>query len=191
VDWFFGRFRRTSAHAALACYLRENGPIAYAANVFGRDRRERATSMLATDLAWYWKTAGQGSVARDWTHVTAWSLAALIADINLARDGALEPHVVLVAIDGDDAPSGVSDTLVAGWMRGFSGGADRPLHVVVTRPGLASGGDLLFVAQQPPESVRGLLQSWGIDRDKAERRAYPKLQAHSLEHVSRSLGRKS
>jgi hypothetical protein len=191
VDWLFGRFRRSGGHAALVCYLRENGPIAYAADVFDRDARERASAMLATDLAWYWKTVGKRGVAREWTRLTTWSLAALLADMNVALDAGVEPRLVLVAIDGDDAPTGVSDTLVAGWMRAFNSGADHPLHVVVTRPGLGQRGDLLFVAQQPPESVRRLLQSWGIDRDTAQRRAYAKLQAHSLESVARSLRRPS
>jgi hypothetical protein len=184
VDWLLGRFRRTGTRAALVCYLRENGPIAYAADLLGRDPRARASAMLATDLAWYWKTAGDGRVARDWTHLTAWSLAALLADLGAARDG-ITWHHLFVAIDGPDAPSAITDTLVAGWMRGFSGGADHPLHAVVTRP--APGGDLLFVAQQPPESVRGLLQSWGIDRDRAARRAYPRLRTHSLEDLARAL----
>jgi hypothetical protein len=58
---------------------------------------------------------------------------------------------------------------------------------VVSRP--APGGDLLFVAQQPPESIRNMLQAWGINRDKAERRSYARLHGTSLEDIIRSLSR--
>ena len=54
--------------------------------------------------------------------------------------------------------------------------------------GSAGWGDLLFVAQQPPESVRTLLQAWGIDRDRAERRSYARLHGTALEDLIRSLG---
>ena len=47
----------------------------------------------------------------------------------------------------------------------------------------------LFVAQQPPESIRTMLQAWGIDRDKAERRSYARLHGTALEDLIRSLGR--
>ena len=49
--------------------------------------------------------------------------------------------------------------------------AGGPLHAVVSRP--AAGGDLFFVAQQPPEIVRTLLQAWGIGRDKAHEEGLP------------------
>jgi hypothetical protein len=72
-------------------------------------------------------------------------------------------------------------------MRAFAGAADGPLHAAVSRPG--KDGELLFVAQQPPESVRNLLQAWGIDRDKAERRAYARLHGTALEDLIRALAR--
>jgi hypothetical protein len=71
-------------------------------------------------------------------------------------------------------------------MRGFGAAAESPLHAVVSRPG--PGGDLLFVAQQPPESIRNMLQAWSIDRDRAERRSYARLHGTSLEDLIRSLG---
>ena len=70
-------------------------------------------------------------------------------------------------------------------MRGFGAAAAAPLHAVVSRPGPA--GDLLFVAQQPPESIRTMLQAWGIDRDKAERRSYARLHGTALEDLIRCL----
>jgi hypothetical protein len=185
VNWLISRWRRGGAsRARLVCYLRENGPIAYALDVFGHDPRERAGAMLAADLAWYWKALGRGGAARDWTRLTAWSLAALLADMNGGQEG-VTPPLVLIGIDALDAPTQIGDAEIAGWMKSFSAGADLPLHAVVSRP--APGGDLLFVAQHPPESVRTLLQAWGIDRDKAERRAYPHLQNHALEEIIRSL----
>jgi hypothetical protein len=187
VDWFLSRFRRrNSGRSALVCYLRENGPIAYGKDVFGGDPRERVDAMLATGLTWYWKTSGPDALKRDWTHLTRWSLAALLADLAAEHDG-LKPHVVVIAVEGEDSPEDVTDTRVAGWMRGFGVAASAPLHAVVSRPGPA--GDLLFVAQQPPESVRTMLQAWGIDRDKAERRSYARLHGTALEDLVRSLAR--
>jgi hypothetical protein len=184
--WLFNRFRqRDAGRAALVCYLRENGPIAYGTDVFGVDPRERAGAMLSTDLTWYWKTSGPETLCRDWTHLTHWSLAALLADLAAEHDG-LKPHVVVIAVDREDAPEDVTDPRVAGWMKGFGAAASSPLHAVVTRP--APGGDLLFVAQQPPESMRAVLQAWGIDRDKAQRRPYARLHGAGLEDVIRSLG---
>jgi hypothetical protein len=170
----------------LVCYLRENGPIAYAADMFGSAPRERADAMLSTDLSWYWKASGDASIARDWTHLTRWSLAALLEDLAARHQGA-PPAIIIVGVDDSatQTPGEITDTAVATWIRGFGAAAAGPLHAVVSRPG--PGGDLLFVAQQPPESVRALLQSWGIGRDKAERRAYPRLVPNTLEDLVRTL----
>lgn len=187
MDWFFRRFRGGNrARSPLVCYLRENGPIAYSTDIFGADPRERADAMFETDLTWFWKAAGPDPIARDWTHLTRWSLAALLADINAQHDG-VKPHILIVGIDDTlrDSPDDMTDARAGGWIRGFSGGADGPLHAVVSRP--APDGDLFFVAQQPPESVRTLLQAWGISRDKAARKAYPRLQANSLEDLIKRL----
>jgi hypothetical protein len=164
--------------------LRENGPIAYSSDLFAQDARERAESAFETDLAWYWKTSGPEPHARDWTHLSRWSLAALLADLSVVTDG-LKPHVLVIAVDPPDSAEELSDARVAAWIRGFAADAAGPLHAVVSHP--APAGDLLFVAQQPPESIRNLLQAWGIDRDKAERRAYARLRGHTLEDVIQSL----
>ena len=185
MDWFLSRFRRrNSGRASLVCYLRENGPIAYGTDVFGTDPRERTDAMLSTDLTWYWKTSGSDSLKRDWTHLTRWSLAAMLADLAAEQDG-LKPHVLVIAVEGEDSPENVTDRRVAHWMKGFGAAAPGPLHAVVSRPG--PGGDLFFVAQQPPESIRNMLQAWGIDRDKAERRSYARLHGTALEDLMRSL----
>jgi hypothetical protein len=170
----------------LVCYLRENGPIAYAAEIFGTAPRDRADAMLSTDLAWFWKTGAAGSVARDWTHLTRWSLAALLEDLAARHEG-VAPPILIVAVDDAvrETPGEIADARVAEWMRGFAGAESAPLQAVVSRP--AAGGDLLFVAQQPPESIRALLQSWNIGRDKAERKAYARLQGRALEDLVRQL----
>src|SRR5690348_5229434 len=110
--------------------------------------------MIATGLTWYWKTAAATAPARDWTELSRWSLAALLGDLAAQHDG-LPPHVLAVAVDPQDSADEMTDARVAAWMRGFSSAAAGPLHAVVSHP--APGGDLLFVAQQPPESIRSLL----------------------------------
>jgi hypothetical protein len=187
VEWLLARFRgRNRARAPLVCYLRENGPIAYATGLFDENPRERADAMLSTDLTWFW-TARPESIAREWTHLTRWSLAALLADLGAAQPGT-PPNILIAGVDDTvgDSPDEMTDARVAGWMRRFAAAAPGPLHAVVAHP--APGGDLLFVAQQPPESVRALLQAWGINRDKAERKAYARLHGHALEDLIRSLG---
>jgi hypothetical protein len=187
VDWFLARFvRGRKARAPLVCYLRENGPIAYAADIFGADPRERADAMFAAELTWYWKTTRPGSIAREWTSLTRWSLAALLADLAV-RDTGVEPRLLVIGVGdaGRDSRDEVTDARVAEWMRGFAAAADSPAHAVVVHG--APGGTLLFVAQQPPESVRALLQAWGISRDTAERKAYARLHGQSLEDLIRTL----
>lgn len=189
MDWLRRLLARGSrARAPLVCYLRENGPIAYGTDVFGADPRERVEAMLAsTELTWYWKTSGPAAVARDWTHLTRWSLAALLQDLT-AQDAGVRPHVFVVGVDdtAHDGPEEVTDARVAGWMRRFANAASAPLHAVVSRP--PAGGDLFFVAQQPPEIVRNLLHAWGIGRDKAQRTAYARLHGRALEDLAKSLG---
>ncbi len=182
MAWLLRRFGRS--RGALVCYLRENGPIAYASDVLGRDPRERATALLATELAWYWRTLASDRASREWTRLTAWSLAALLADI-VDATAAIAPALVLIGIDAADAPSAVDDPRAAVWIRNFDGGADRPLHAVIAR--YPPDRELLFVAQHPPDSIVQLLQAWGIDRDRADRQAYARLRERSLHDVSRSL----
>jgi hypothetical protein len=185
VDWILGHFRgRTRPRTPLVCYLRENGPIAYSTDLLAADPRERVEAMLATGLTWFWKAAGPEPISRDWTHLTRWSLAALLADV-AAVHGGVTTHILIAGVDDSDTPDETTDARVAEWMRGFAAADAGPLHAVVTRP--AAGGELLFVAQQPPESIRGLLQAWGISRDKAQRKAYARLHGQALEDLIRAL----
>ena len=186
MAWLLRRFPRFGrAGGGLVCYLRENGPIAYECDVLGHDPRERAGALLATDLAWYWRTMGSSGDVREWTCLTAWSLAALLADLSHAN-GAVPPALVLIGVDAGDSPSEVDDERATQWMRRFDGGADRPLHAVIARHPPVP--ELVFVAQHPPDGVVQLLQAWGIDRDRAERQAYPRLRDRSLAELARTLG---
>jgi hypothetical protein len=184
-DWLLGRWRGgDGGRTPLVCYLRENGPIAYTTRLFARDPRERAEAMLSTGLTWYWKATGADAVARDWTELSRWSLAALLGDLAAEHDGA-RTHVLAMAVEPQDSAEEMTDARAAAWMRAFNNAAPGPLHAVVRHP--APGGDLVFVAQQPPESIRALLHGWGIDRDKATRRAYARLHGVGLEDVIRAL----
>ena len=181
VRWILPGFgARSRARAALVCYLRENGPIAYATDLFGAAPRDRAEAMLSAPLTWYWRTAAPA--ARDWTQLTRWSLAALMTDTS-AEPGGGPARVLLIGVDAPERHVTVTDARVAAWTRAFAAAAAGPLHAVISRPG--PGGDLLFVAQQPPEAVRDLLHAWGIDRDKAHRLPYARLQGASLEELAR------
>jgi hypothetical protein len=199
MNWLLRAFRRSgSPRAPLICYLRENGPIAYALALFDVDPRSRVDAMLETGLAWYWRGVGTATTTgapREWTQLTRWSMAALLADLGgphrspgesrespVASPEAGDSDVAIVGIDAADAPTDLSDDRVAPWVREFASDSAGPLHVVVRRD-----PDLVFVAQQPPEAVRDLLYAWGIDRAKAERRAYARLQTRNLEHWLASL----
>ncbi len=185
MDWLLRRLRgRGRSDAPLVCYLRENGPIAYTLTLFDPDPRPRVDAMLDSGLTWYWRsvsTSADAGDAREWTHLTRWSMAALLTDLaGTQSDGTRA--VAIVGIDAADAPTDVSDDHVASWVRGFVSDTRGPLHIVIrARP------DIVFVAQQPPEPVRELLYAWGIDRAKAERRSYARLDGRSLETWLRSL----
>ena len=125
-------------------------------------------------------------MSREWTQLSRWSLAAMLADL-AAEEHGVHPPVSVIGIDAEDAPSEATDAQVGAWLRAFVIDGPTPLHAVVTCPG--PGGDLLFVAQQPPESVRNLLQAWGIGRDKAERKSYARLHGTALEDLIKSLAR--
>jgi hypothetical protein len=183
VDWIRRLLGRSRGRPVLTCYLRENGPIAYGTPLFAPDPRGSASAMLSADLSWFWSVNGSARPARDWTELSRWSLAAFLNDLG-APDGVV-PHLIAIAVDVQDSAPGLTGARVAAWIRAFNAAAPGPLHAVVTRP--APGGDMLFVAQQPPEPIRALLHGWGIDRDRAVRRAYARLHGHGLEELIRAL----
>ena len=177
VSSIWQKLTRSARRAPLVCLLRENGPIAYELPLFANDARAVVEAMLATGLAWYWRAGAPGSSAGDWTQLTRWSLGAFLPDLERG-------DVLAIGIDQSDAPAGATDPVVAGWLRPFCAERDGPAHVVIVR---AATQDRVFVAQQPPEIVRDLLQALGIDRAKAERRAYARLRGDSLEDIARAL----
>ena len=151
MDWLLRRLRAGRRdRPALVCYLRENGPIAYQTPLFARAPRERAEAMLATGLTWYWKMTGAAAMAREWTELSRWSLAALLADLSADAAG-LSLHVLAIAIDPPDSPAVVTDARVAAWMRAFGSAAAGPLHAVVMRPARPRTISC-SLRRQPPES---------------------------------------
>jgi hypothetical protein len=176
VSSIWQKLTRGTRRAPLVCYLRENGPIAYELPLFTDDARAAVEAMLATGLAWYWRGAGAATGTGEWTQLTRWSLGAFLPD--------LDRGLLAVGVDSADAPAGGTDEIVAGWLRPFCAERPGPAHAFIAR---ALEGDRVFVAQQPAEPVRELLQAWGIDRGRAERRAYARLRGESLEEITRSL----
>jgi hypothetical protein len=178
VPSLWQRLTGRAGRAPLVCYLRENGPIAYELPIFSPDARAAVEAMLGTGLAWYWRPIAAATA--DWTQLTRWSLAAFLPDLD--AEG-----VYAVGIEQADAPAGAVDRDVAGWLRPFCAEQPGPVHVFIHRTRHA---DRVFVEQQPAEAIRDLLQAWGIDRARAERRAYARLKAESLEETGRALGRR-
>ena len=171
-----GRIRRTP----VACYLRENGPIAYQFDIFSAesreradaDARERADAMLSGELAWAWKAA------RGWTELTRVSLSAFLADL-AAGD------VLLVAVEGEgDIPVDLTDATVKGWIRTFCRLQPSPLAAVISA---SRERQLLFVQQHASDAVNRLLEAWGLDKQSAERKAYPRLGPGGLEAIGERL----
>ena len=163
---FGRRVRRTP----VACYLRENGPIAYQFDIFSTEARERADAMLTGELAWAWKAA------RGWTELTRVSLSAFLADL-AAGD------VLLVGVEGD-IPVDLSDSIVKGWIRTFCRLQPSPLTAVIST---SRDRQLLFVQQHASEAVNRLLEAWGLDKKSAERKAYPRLGPGGLEAIADRL----
>jgi hypothetical protein len=192
MRWIFNKFRGGGSGAGLMCYLRENGPIAYVFRLFGADPRPRLEALLDTGFAWFWRCGDQDMqrAPGEWTQVTRWSMAALLTDLG---SGAA---VSLLGFQSADMPNALSDDQVIASLRAFA--AERegpfPLQVVLRRGARRGEGaesslpeEHVFVAQQPPEPVRILMQAWGIDPIKAERRAYARLRELSLEEWLRAL----
>jgi hypothetical protein len=156
--------------SVVACYLRENGPIAYELDLFTSAPRERADAMMSSPLAWAWKGA-----AREWTHLTRISLSAFLGDIG---SGAL-----LVATDGE-LPTDLTDAVVGDWIRRFSRVQPVPLEAVIK---VGADRQLLFVQQHATEAINELLANWGLDKGAAERKSYARLGADSLESIGQRL----
>ena len=155
----------------MTCYLRENGPIAYELDLFGPSPRDRAEAMIASDLAWAWR-----SPARDWTELTRVSLSAFLADVGAG-------DVLLVGTD-HDAPHTFDNGMVKAWLRKFSRLQASPLAAAIAT---RNGRQFLYVQQQAADSVNRLLDAWALDKRSADRRAYARLGAESLESIADGL----
>jgi hypothetical protein len=161
---------RSKRRDGVVCYLRENGPIAYELDLFERSPRERADTMISSELSWAWKGG-----SRDWTHLTRISLSAFLADV---PSGAL-----LVGTEGE-LPTDVTDATVKDWIRRFSRTEPTPLSAVIN---VATSQQLLFVQQHASDAVNTLLDAWGVDKGAAARKAYPRLGPATLEALSDRL----
>ena len=183
MDWLLHRLRRRPRRVLPTCYLRENGPIAYALPLFGADPRPSVEAMLETGFAWFWQ-AGGSSAAGEWTSLSRWSLAAMLAD--LAPGGPEHHELWVVGFDAADTPASLTNRDVAAALRMFlaeePGALQAVLHHVPPDTGFA------FVAQQTSAPMVALLQAWDVDPTKAVRKAYARLPATSLEHWMASLG---
>lgn len=152
------------------CYLRENGPIAYAVDLFAESPRDRADAMMAGELTWAWKSA-----TREWTHLTRISLSAFLGD--------LPSGVLLVATEGE-LPTEISDARVAEWIRRFCRLQEVPLAAVIH---VTAERQVLFVQQHASEPVNRLLADWGLDKGAAQRKSYARLGPGSLEAIADRL----
>ena len=163
----FGQRRKGS----VACYLRENGPIAYELDLFGSAPRERVDAMISSEISWAWKSS-----SREWTQLTRISLSAFLADLSSGR-------VMLTGTDGEP-PVDLSDRTVKEWIRHFSRLQPSPLAAIINA---ADGRQLLFVQQHASNCVNRLLETWELDKGAAERKSYARLGPASLEALADGL----
>ena len=155
----------------VACYLRENGPIAYELDLFGSEPRERADAIIQSEITWAWKSA-----TREWTQLTRISLSAFLADLSAG-------NVMLTGTDGEP-PVDLSDGTVKEWIRHFSRLQPSPLAAFINA---ADGRQLLFVQQHASDPVNRLLETLDLDKGAAERKSYARLGAASLESLAQGL----
>lgn len=155
----------------VACYLRENGPIAYELDLFGTTPRERADAMISSELSWAWKSA-----SREWTELTRISLSAFLADLATGK--------VMLTGTEEDSPVDLSDAMVKDWIRHFSRLQPSPLAAVINA---ADSRQLLFVQQHASDPVNRLLETWDLDKAAAQRKSYARLGPASLEALADRL----
>ena len=164
--------RRPGGRSSVACYLRENGPIAYELDLFAANPRDRADAMLSSGLEWSWR-----SPSRDWTELTRVSLSAFLADLSAGE-------VLLTGTEGDAPHHALDNGIVKDWIKRFSRLQPTPVVALISVRG---GKQLLFVQQHASDAVNRLLEAWGLDKGSAERRSYARLGAISLESVGDRL----
>jgi hypothetical protein len=167
----FRRLFGGGSKGPVACYLRENGPIAYELDLFGADPRDRADSIISSEISWAWKSA-----TREWTQLTRISLSAFLADLSHGK-------VMLTGTEGEP-PVDLSDATVKDWIRHFSRLQPSPLAAVINA---SDGRQLLFVQQHASDPVNRLLDTLDLDKGAAERKSYARLGAASLESLADGL----
>ena len=155
----------------VACYLRENGPIAYELDLFGADPRDRADAIISSEISWAWKSG-----TREWTQLTRISLSAFLGDLAAGT-------VMLTGTEGEP-PVDLSDATVKDWIRHFSRLHPSPLAAVINA---ADGRQLLFVQQHASDPVNRLLDTLDLDKGAAQRKSYARLGAASLESLADAL----
>lgn len=166
------RYRKLGRdQARVVCYLRENGPIAYAVDLFSSAPRDSADAMLASRLVWSWR-----SEARGWTELTRISLSAFLADLSSG-------DVLLAGMEGEPQVA-VSDADLRDWIRRFAREDHSPLAIAISASGERQ---LLFVQQHASEIVNAMLEAWNVDKESAERKAYARLGPASLEALAEWL----
>lgn len=155
----------------VVCYIRENGPIAYAVDVLSSAPRDSVDTMMSSGLTWSWRGAGRG-----WTELTRVSLSAFLADLSSG-------DLLLAGFDGEPQ-SAVSDGTVRGWVHRFCREEPSPLAIAISTE---AGRQLVFVQQQASDAVNAVLEGWRMDKKSAERKAYARLGPASLEALANSL----
>ena len=156
----------------MACYLRENGPIAYELDLFSDNPRERVEAMLSSGLEWSWHTP-----SRDWTELTRVSLSAFLGDVSSGE-------ILLAGTEGDATHHTLDNATVKEWIKRFGRLQPSPLVALIS---VRSSKHLLYVQQHASESVNRLLEAWGLDKGSAERRSYARLGPLALESVGDRL----
>jgi hypothetical protein len=157
--------------ASVVCYMRENGPIAYAIDRFSSAPRDAAEAMLDTALRWYWRSG-----ARGWTELTRVSLSAFLVDLQAAE--------LLVAGLEPDANEDVSDSAARRWLLRYCREEPSPLAIAIHA---SRDRQLVFVQQQATDAINGLLESWQVDKASTDRKAYATLRSASLESLATTL----
>jgi hypothetical protein len=163
---------RGGGRSSVACYLRENGPIAYELDLFTENPRERVEAMLSSGLEWSWHTP-----SREWTELTRVSLSAFLADV-------ASGEIVLAGTEGDAPHHTLNSATIKDWIKRFSRLQPSPLVALIS---VRSGKQLLYVQQHASDTVNRLLDAWGLDKGSAERRSYARLGPVSLESLAEHL----
>jgi hypothetical protein len=138
--------------------------------MFGEMARVQAETLMDSGFSWVWKSA-----TREWTELTRISLSAILGDL---AGGAL-----IVGLAGE-LPTQVTDEMMKDWMRRFCRAEPVPVTMVFS---VTPDRQIVFVQQHASEQVTALLDAFHLDRNAAQRSAYPRLGQASLESIAERL----